>query len=170
MEPTFRPGVVGADLGKCLPEFASAALREGLSAFGRQIKGYDGEDACPDIGDSAITETVGVGGMAMIAAPAVTRFVGAGGYEDALNTSNEMTEITIDRNPNYIIPNWNFRGTCLGIDARLVVEKGITPVINTGIAHKIAGFGQIGAGTVHPPIEAFQKAVLAYAKKLGFEE
>ena len=137
---------------------------------GLYFTGYDGEDACPDIGDSAITETVGVGGMAMIAAPAVTRFVGAGGYEDALNTSNEMTEITIDRNPNYIIPNWNFRGTCLGIDARLVVEKGITPVINTGIAHKIAGFGQIGAGTVHPPIEAFQKAVLAYAKKLGFEE
>lgn len=135
---------------------------------GLYFTGYDGEDACPDIGDSAITETVGVGGMAMIAAPAVTRFVGAGGYEDALNTSNEMTEITIDRNPNYIIPNWNFTGTCLGIDARLVVEKGITPVINTGIAHKIAGFGQIGAGTVHPPIEAFEKAVLAYAKKLGF--
>lgn len=136
---------------------------------GLYFAGYDGEDACPDIGDSAITETVGVGGMAMIAAPAVTRFVGAGGYEDALNTSNEMTEITIDRNPNYIIPNWNFKGTCLGIDSRLVVEKGITPVINTGIAHKVAGFGQIGAGTVHPPIQCFQKAVLAYAKKLGFE-
>jgi len=136
---------------------------------GLYFTGYDGEDACPDIGDSAITETVGVGGMAMIAAPAVTRFVGAGGYEDALNTSNEMTEITIDHNPNYIIPNWNFKGTCLGIDARLVVEKGITPVINTGIAHKIAGFGQIGAGTVHPPIQCFEKAVLAYAEKLGFE-
>lgn len=137
---------------------------------GLYFTGYDGEDACPDIGDSAITETVGVGGMAMIAAPAVTRFVGAGGYEDALNTSNEMTEITIDRNPNYIVPNWNFTGTCLGIDARLVVEKQITPVINTGIAHKVAGFGQIGAGTVHPPLVAFEKAVLAYAKKLGFEE
>ena len=96
------------------------------------------------MGDSAITETFGVGGMAMIAAPAVTRFVGAGGYEDALRTSTEMTEITIDRNPNFIIPNWNFQGTCLGIDARLVVEKGITPVINTGIAHKVAGYGQIG--------------------------
>lgn len=136
---------------------------------GLYFTGYDGEDACPDIGDSAITETVGVGGMAMIAAPAVTRFVGAGGYEDALNTSNEMTEITIDRNPNYIIPNWNFKGACLGIDARLVVEKGITPVINTGIAHKVAGFGQIGAGTVHPPLEAFRKAVLAYAETLGFK-
>ena len=104
----------------------------------------------------------------MIAAPAVTRFVGAGGYEDALRTSTEMTEITIDRNPNFIIPNWNFQGTCLGIDARLVVEKGITPVINTGIAHKVAGYGQIGAGTVHPPMECFEKAVKAYAEKLGF--
>ena len=137
---------------------------------GLYFTGYDAEDGCPDIGDSAITETVGVGGMAMIAAPAVTRFVGAGGYEDARRTSEEMTEICIDHNPNYIIPNWSFKGTCLGIDARLVVEKGITPVINTGIAHKVAGFGQIGAGTVHPPIQAFEKAVLAYAKKLGFEE
>ena len=135
---------------------------------GLYFTGYDGEDACPDMGDSAITETFGVGGMAMIAAPAVTRFVGAGGYEDALLTSTEMTEITIDRNPNFIIPNWNFQGTSLGIDARLVVEKGITPVINTGIAHKVAGYGQIGAGTVHPPIACFEKAIAAYAKKLGF--
>lgn len=135
---------------------------------GLYFTGYDGEDACPDMGDSAITETFGVGGMAMIAAPAVTRFVGAGGYEDALRTSTEMTEITIDRNPNFIIPNWNFQGTCLGIDARLVVEKGITPVINTGIAHKVAGYGQIGAGTVHPPIACFEKAIAAYAGKLGF--
>lgn len=136
---------------------------------GLYFTGYDGEDACPDMGDSAITETFGVGGMAMIAAPAVTRFVGAGGYEDALRTSNEMTEITIDRNPNFTVPTWNFQGICLGIDARLVVEKGITPVINTGIAHKVAGYGQIGAGTVHPPLEAFEKAIVAYAKKLGFE-
>ena len=136
---------------------------------GLYFTGYDGEDACPDMGDSAITETFGVGGMAMIAAPAVTRFVGAGGYEDALRTSNEMMEIVIDRNPNFTVPTWNFQGICLGIDARLVVEKGITPVINTGIAHKIAGYGQIGAGTVHPPIECFEKAIVAYAKKLGFE-
>ena len=80
-----------------------------------------------------------------------------------------MQEITIDHNPNYIIPTWNFKGTCLGIDARLVVEKQITPVINTGIAHKIPGFGQIGAGTVHPPIQAFEKAIVAYAKKLGYQ-
>ena len=136
---------------------------------GLYFTGYDADDACPDMGDSAITETFGVGGMAMIAAPAVTRFVGAGGYEDALRTSNEMMEIVIDRNPNFTVPTWNFQGICLGIDARLVVEKGITPVINTGIANKVAGRGQIGAGTVHPPIECFEKAIVAYAKKLGFE-
>lgn len=135
---------------------------------GLYFTGYDSEDACQDMGDSAITETFGVGGMAMIAAPAVTRFVGAGGYEDALRTSTEMAEITVDRNPNFIIPNWNFQGICLGIDARLVVEKGIVPVINTGIAHKTAGFGQIGAGTVRPPMECFEKAVAAYAEKLGY--
>lgn len=136
---------------------------------GLYFTGYDAEDGCPDMGDSAITETFGVGGMAMIAAPAVTRFVGAGGYEDALRTSNEMMEICIDRNPNFTVPTWNFQGICLGIDARLVVEKGITPVINTGIAHKIAGFGQIGAGTVRPPIACFEKAIKAYAEKLGFK-
>lgn len=136
---------------------------------GLYFTGYDGDDASPDMGDSAITETFGVGGMAMIAAPAVTRFVGAGGYEDARDTSEEMMEICISRNPNFTIPTWSFQGICLGIDARKVVEKRITPVINTGIAHKKAGFGQIGAGTVHPPIECFEKAVLAYATKLGFQ-
>ncbi len=132
---------------------------------GLYFTGYTGEDASPDMGDSAITETFGVGGMAMIAAPAVTRFVGAGGFEEALKTSNEMMEIVIARNKNYTIPTWNFQGICLGIDARKVVETGITPVINTGIAHKKAGVGQIGAGTVHPPIACFEKAVRAYAKK-----
>lgn len=137
---------------------------------GLYFTGYDAEDGCPDIGDSAITETLGVGGVAMIAAPAVTRFVGAGGYQDAFDTSNLMTEIYLDHNPNYAIPNWDFKGACLGLDSALVVEKQITPVINTGIAHKIPGYGQIGAGTVHPPVEAFEKAILAYAEKLGFEE
>ncbi|WP_042354767.1 DUF1116 domain-containing protein [Bacillus rubiinfantis] len=129
--------------------------------------GYSQEDANPDIGDSAITETFGVGGMAMIAAPGVTRFVGAGGFQDALNTSNEMTEICIGQNQNFTIPTWDFQGTCLGIDARKVVETGIEPVINTGIAHKQAGIGQVGAGTVRAPKACFEKALEAYAKKLG---
>src|SRR5699024_8212783 len=135
---------------------------------GLYFTAYSADDANPDMGDSAITETIGVGGMAMIAAPAVTRFVGTGGFDDALQTSNEMTEITIGENPNFAIPTWNFKGAVLGIDARKVVETGSTPVINTGIAHKVAGFGQIGAGTVHPPIECFEKAITAYAEKLGF--
>lgn len=134
---------------------------------GLYFAGYSGEDANTDIGDSAITETFGVGGMAMIAAPAVTRFVGSGGFHDALNTSNEMAEICLSHNPNFPVPTWDFKGICLGIDARLVVEKGITPVINTGIAHKKAGIGQIGAGTVRPPLSCFEKAITAYAEKLG---
>ncbi len=129
--------------------------------------GYDQDMASPDMGDSAITETFGVGGMAMIAAPGVTRFVGAGGFNDALETSNEMTEICIDHNPNFSIPTWDFQGACLGIDARKVVETGIEPVINTGIAHREAGVGQIGAGTVRAPKACFEKALEAYAEKLG---
>ncbi|WP_313468487.1 DUF1116 domain-containing protein [Carnobacterium sp.] len=136
---------------------------------GLYFSGYTADDANPDIGDSAITETFGVGGMAMIAAPAVTRFVGTGGFNDALKTSNDMTEITIDHNPNFPVPTWDFQGIVLGIDARKVVETGILPVINTGIAHKVAGLGQIGAGTVTPPIECFEKAITAYAKKLGMD-
>lgn len=136
---------------------------------GLYFAGYSGEDANTDIGDSAITETFGVGGMAMIAAPAVTRFVGSGGFHDALKTSNEMAEICLSHNPNFPVPTWDFKGTCLGIDARLVVEKGITPVINTGIAHKKAGIGQIGAGTVRPPLICFEKAITAYAEKLGMK-
>ncbi|WHY99516.1 DUF1116 domain-containing protein [Peribacillus simplex] len=127
--------------------------------------GYSQEDANPDIGDSAITEAFGVGGMAMIAAPGVTRFVGAGGFDSALNTSNEMMEICIDQNPNFTVPTWDFQGICLGIDARKVVETSITPVINTGIAHKKAGVGQVGAGTVRAPLACFEKAIEAYAKK-----
>ena len=117
--------------------------------------GYSQEDANPDMGDSAITETFGVGGMAMVASPGVTRFIGAGGFEDALSISEEMREICIANNSNYAIPTWDFQGTCLGIDIRKVVETGITPVINTGIAHKKAGIGQIGAGTVRVPLECF---------------
>lgn len=137
---------------------------------GLYFTGFDESMANPDMGDSAITETFGVGGMAMIAAPAVTRFVGSGGFYDALETSNRMSEITLSHNGMFPIPTWDFQGTCLGIDIRKVVATGITPLINTGIAHKVAGQGQIGAGTVNPPLECFRKALLAYAKKLGFQE
>lgn len=129
------------------------------------FSGYTQEDACADMGDSAITETFGVGAMAMIAAPGVTRFVGAGGFEDALEISEMMQEICIANNNNYSIPTWDFKGTCLGIDVRKVVETGITPIINTGIAHKKAGIGQVGAGTVKVPLECFEKALVDLHKK-----
>ena len=131
---------------------------------GLYFTGFTEEDGNPDIGDSAITETVGVGAMAMVAAPGVTRFVGAGGFQDALDISNEMEQICQTHNPTWTIPTWDFKGTCLGIDIRKVVETGITPIINTGIAHKKAGVGQVGAGTVRAPLGCFEKALEAYAK------
>ena len=136
---------------------------------GLYFTGFTEDDANPDIGDSAITETVGVGGMAMIAAPGVTRFVGAGGFADALAISNEMEQISISHNPNWTIPTWDFKGACLGIDIRKVVATGITPLINTGIANKQAGLGQIGAGTVRAPLACFERALEAYCAKLGIE-
>lgn len=136
---------------------------------GLYFTGFTEEDGNPDIGDSAITETVGVGAMAMVAAPGVTRFVGAGGFQEALDISNEMAGICVGHNPTYTIPTWDFQGACLGIDIRKVVETGSTPIINTGIAHKKAGVGQVGAGTVRAPIGCFEKALEAYAKKLGIE-
>lgn len=137
---------------------------------GLYFTGYTEKDGSPDIGDSAITETVGVGAMVTVAAPAVTRFVGSGGgYDDALALSNRMDQVCMSNNPNWSIPNWNFKGAPLGIDARKVVATGIVPVINTGIAHREAGLGQVGAGTAEAPLACFEKAIIAYAKKLGIE-
>jgi len=127
--------------------------------------GYSQDDANPDIGDSAITETFGIGAMAMISAPGVTRFVGAGSFDDALEISNEMAEICIAHNPTFPIPTWNFQGACLGIEVRKVVESGITPLINTGIAHREPGIGQVGAGTVRAPLACFEQALLKLADK-----
>ena len=131
--------------------------------------GFSQDDANPDIGDSAITETYGVGGMAMIAAPGVTRFVGAGGFGDALAVSNEMLEIVHGHNSGLPIPTWDFQGACIGVDVRKVVATGITPLINTGIAHRIAGKGQVGAGTVRAPLACFEQALEALAVKYGVE-
>lgn len=132
------------------------------------FSGFSQADANPDIGDSAITETFGIGGAAMVAAPGVTRFVGAsGGMSAATDISEEMAEIYLERNMMLQIPTWDFQGACLGLDARRVVETGITPLINTGIAHREAGVGQIGAGTVRAPLGCFEKAIEALADKLG---
>jgi len=126
--------------------------------------GFTKEDANPDIGDSSIAETAGLGGFAIGAAPAIVQFTG-GTPQDALNKTISMYEITIGENTAYQIPYLNFRGTPTAIDARLVVEKELPPFIDTGIAHKNAGVGQVGAGLVDAPMEVFKKAIIAFSKK-----
>jgi hypothetical protein len=130
---------------------------------GLYFPGHNAEDANPDIGDSAIVETIGLGGGAMAASPAVARFVGAGGVAEALAATTEMAQITLAEHPHFRIPAVDDRGAPIGIDVRKVVETGITPLINTGIAGKIAGTGQIGAGVVRAPLGCFTQALEAMA-------
>jgi hypothetical protein len=132
---------------------------------GLYLSGYGPEDANPDIGDSTITETMGVGGMAMAAAPAIVRFVG-GEASLALQRTQEMYEITLAEHPAYQIPALGFRGTPTGIDATLVARTGILPAVNTGIAGKQPGVGQVGAGLVTPPMSVFTDAVQALADRV----
>jgi hypothetical protein len=129
---------------------------------GLYLPGFGPEDANPDIGDSTITETVGLGGFAMAAAPAIVRVVG-GGAEDALEATRAMYDISWSESRSYQIPSLGFRGTPFGIDVREVVHTRVLPFVNTGIAHREPGVGQIGAGVVKPPMEAFVKAVRALA-------
>ncbi len=129
------------------------------------LAGYDENDANPDIGDSAITETMGVGGMVMATAPAIVRLVG-GAVPDALATTTRMYEITEGENPNFAVPILEFRGAPTGIDVTKVLRTGVLPQINTGMAGAVAGTGQVGAGLVNPPMECFTQAILALAKEL----
>ena len=131
---------------------------------GLYFPSYSIKDANPDIGDSTITETAGIGAFAMAAAPAIVTFV-SGTPQDALNATLEMYEITVAEHKHFTIPQLAFRGTPTGIDIRKVVELGITPRVNTGIAHKQAGVGQVGAGLVRPPMKIFEDAIRAYAKQ-----
>ena len=131
------------------------------------FSGFTQDDANPDIGDSAITETAGIGGFAMATAPAIVTFVG-GTPKDAMNATLEMYEITFAESKYFTMPSLDFRGTPTGIDIRKVVELGIAPRINTGIAHKNAGVGQVGAGLVRPPLSIFEQALVAFAEKYKF--
>ncbi len=133
---------------------------------GLYFPGFTAEDGSGDIGDSTITETAGIGGFAMAGAPAIVTFV-SGTPKDAINTTMEMYEITYAEHKYFTMPPLDFRGTPTGIDVRKVVEKNITPRINTGIAHKDAGVGQVGAGLVRPPMSIFEEAVIAFAEKYG---
>ncbi len=130
---------------------------------GLLFPGYNESDCNPDIGDSAITETLGLGGFSMAAAIAIVQFVG-GAPEDALRYSRRMYEITLGESSAFSIPILGFRGAPTGIDIRRVVETGILPQINTGIAHREAGVGQVGAGLVNPPAGIFEEALREMAK------
>jgi hypothetical protein len=129
---------------------------------GLYFPGFGEGDANPDMGDSAIVETIGLGGCAMAASPAAARFVGAGGMPEALQVTAEMREISLGMHPHFRIPMLDEQGTPVGIDIRAVLESGITPLINTGIAGRKAGTGQIGAGVVRAPFACFARALEAF--------
>ncbi len=130
---------------------------------GLYFTGYSEKDAAPDIGDSAITETYGIGGFAMGGAPAIVQFVG-GTVADAIRYSKTMHFITVGQHQMMQLPSLDFAPSALGIDIRKVVSTNILPIINTGIAHKEPGVGQVGAGLVEPPIACFTQALQAFVK------
>lgn len=130
--------------------------------MGLYFPGYTENDANKDIGDSAIMETLGVGGFAMASAPAIVKLLGADSYNEALNYTNSMYDITLGQNDMYLIPNLDFKGTPTGIDAMKVVEYNLEPVINTAIASKQKGVGMIGAGVAKGPISMFIEALKAF--------
>ena len=134
---------------------------------GLYFAGFTEDDANPDMGDSTIVETIGLGGFAMGAAPAVAGFVGAGSAADAANFTRTMGEIAVGENPEWTIPALDYLGVPTGIDIRLVVETGIAPTINTGIAHREPGIGQVGAGIVRAPMACFEQALIGIAEELG---
>ena len=134
---------------------------------GLYFPGFTAADANPDMGDSTIIETIGLGGFAMAAAPAVAGFVGAGRASEAAGTTRAMAEIAVAENPEWTIPALDYQGVPAGIDIRLVVETGLAPTINTGIAHKEPGIGQVGAGVVKAPMACFEHALRALARRLG---
>jgi hypothetical protein len=142
--------------------FATAAAPVGDALL---REGYTAADAALDIGDSAVIECIGLGGMALAAAPAVAAFFG-GGAADAIARTERMAEITVARSTRFTVPSLDFAGTPVGIDARLAAELEITPQITTGVLHASTGAGQIGAGVAHQPVEPFRAAIEALADEL----
>jgi hypothetical protein len=130
---------------------------------GLYFAGFEEKDGNPDLGDSTISETAGIGGFAMACAPAIVKFIG-GKPSDAVRFTKEMYEISHGRHRDFQIPVFDFAGTPLGVDIRKVVETGITPFINTGIAHKEPGIGQIGAGILRAPMEMFENALTEFGE------
>ncbi len=144
---------------------APAELPNGLF-----FPGYSEKDANPDMGDSAIMETVGLGAFAMAAAPAVMGFVGAGRASDALAFTRSMGRLTAGKNARWAIPALDGEGVPAGIDVRKVAGSGVQPAINTGIAHRMPGVGQVGAGVARAPLKCFDQALQAFAVSLGFNK
>ncbi|MBM3568745.1 MAG: DUF1116 domain-containing protein [Alphaproteobacteria bacterium] len=153
-------GIRVSGLGQAWFE-APAGMPDGL-----YFPGFKPGDANPDLGDSAITETAGYGGFSLAASPALVQLVG-GTVEAAFAASREMLHITLGRNPAMTIPALDFGGAPIGIDPRKVVDSGIRPIITTGMAHRQAGIGQVGAGIVRAPMGCFLGAIDALAAKLG---
>jgi len=137
---------------------APATVPDGL-----YLGDYGADDANPDIGDSTIMETAGIGGFVMAAAPAIVRFVG-GKAADALDATRSMYSITLGEHPHFQIPILEFRGSPVGIDVTRIARTDMVPAVNTGIAGKVAGTGQVGAGLVTPPMQVFTDAVRALAE------
>jgi len=131
---------------------------------GKLFKGFTSEDANPVFGDSYISEPAGIGAFAMAASPAIAEFTG-GTPQYGIEITNQMYRITIAKHNTYRIPYLNYEGTPTGIDYRKVLELNIMPIVNTGLAHKKAGIGQIGAGTARAPRLCFEKAAAAFDKK-----
>jgi len=138
---------------------AEAGIPKGLF-----FPGFSENDSCRDLGDSTVTEIAGTGGFAMAAAPAIVKFVG-GSAADAIRFTKEMYDITVAEHKTYLIPALDFRGTPVGVDIRLVNKLGILPFINTGIAHKNPGVGQIGAGILRAPKSCFEEALKEFSKQ-----
>ncbi|MCK9217030.1 MAG: DUF1116 domain-containing protein [Firmicutes bacterium] len=132
---------------------------------GLYMPGYSEEDACPDLGDSAITEVAGLGAMVMAGSPAMTLLVG-GSASQAASYTMDMYDITMTESKIIRLPSLDFRGAPLGVDVRKVVETGISTKHNTAIAHREPGIGMIGAGIVEAPMEVFTEALLELSKKL----
>ena len=133
---------------------------------GLYFPGYSQADASGDFGDSAIMETLGLGGYASAAAPAVVRFIG-GTSRDAQQMTEDGYRVCAGTSRDFVIPQMDFKGVPTGIDIIKVNETGLVPKSNTGIAHKTAGIGQIGAGVSRAPIKAFQDALRSFAKRYG---
>ncbi|SET20430.1 DUF1116 domain-containing protein [Thorsellia anophelis] len=158
-----RNGVnFGINVSSLGPEWFTAPCLKPNALY---FPGYSEADANPDMGDSAIVECYGIGGMAMGASPAVVRFVGAESVYEAFKYTEQMQQITVGLNNDLPIPTMDFAGVGLGIDIRKVVSTGLLPIINTGVAHKLAGVGQVGAGIVTPPMDIMVDALKAFAAR-----